>query len=109
MALLEVGKISDIAPGTMKSFPAGNKQILVVNLEGKFFALDSKCTHAGGDLAKGKLEGQIVICPRHGSRFDVTNGRCLAGPKIGIFSPKINNAKPYRVLIEGTSVKVEVD
>ena len=109
MALLEVAKVSSLPPGTMKLYPVGDKQVLVVNFEGKFYALNGKCTHAGGDLSKGKLEGQIVVCPRHGSRFDVTTGACVKGPKIGIFSPTIKNEKVYKVQVEGVSVKVEVD
>jgi 3-phenylpropionate/trans-cinnamate dioxygenase ferredoxin subunit len=109
MAMIEVGKVGDIQPGTMKPFQAENKKILVANIAGKFYALDNRCTHAGGDLSKGKLEGQIVVCPRHGSRFDVTTGVCIQGPKVGIFSPAIKNEKVYVVRVEGSSVKVEVD
>jgi 3-phenylpropionate/trans-cinnamate dioxygenase ferredoxin subunit len=108
MALVEVTKVSGLPPGTMKSYPVGDKQVLVVNLEGQYYALNGKCTHAGGDLSNGKLDGKVVICPRHGARFDVTSGECVQGPRIGIFSPKIKNEQTYRVLIEGTAVKVEV-
>ena len=109
MTMIEVGKVGDILPGTMKLFQVENKKILIANVAGKFYALDNRCPHAGGDLSKGKLEGQIVVCPRHGSRFDVTTGTCVQGPKIGIFSPTIKNEKVYKVQVEGVSVKVEVD
>jgi len=52
----------------------GGKEVLLANVDGSYFAIANKCTHAGGSLAKGSLEGSIVTCPRHGSQFDLKTG-----------------------------------
>jgi nitrite reductase/ring-hydroxylating ferredoxin subunit len=52
-------------------------KICVANVEGKYYAIGNVCTHMGGPLAEGKLEGNVVQCPWHGSRFDITTGKVL--------------------------------
>jgi 3-phenylpropionate/trans-cinnamate dioxygenase ferredoxin component len=109
MSAIEVAKVSDIPAGTMKSIKVEGKQLLLSNVEGKFYAINGTCTHAGGDLSKGKLESTIVTCPRHGSRFDVTTGVCLSGPKLGIFKPKIKNEEIYEVRVENNIVTIKIN
>jgi len=108
MSPVEVAKVEDIPTGKMKGFTVGGKEILVVNYEGKYYAIGRVCTHQGGDLAKGKLEGKIVTCPRHGSKFDVTTGKNVAGPKIGFIRGKTGDELTYEVKVEDNSVKVSV-
>ncbi len=105
---VKVAKVEEIPAGNMKGFKVGGKEILVVNYEGKYYAIGQKCTHRGGDLSKGKLEGEIVTCPRHGSKFDVTTGISVAGPKIGFIRGKTGNEPAYEVKVEGNSIKVNV-
>jgi 3-phenylpropionate/trans-cinnamate dioxygenase ferredoxin component len=107
MSFKEVAQIDQIPAGTMKSFIIDNKQILVTNLEGKFYAIGGKCTHAGGDLSKGTLQGKVVTCPKHGSQFDVTSGKNLAGPKI-IFRFSTRDEPTYEIKIEGKSIQVNI-
>jgi 3-phenylpropionate/trans-cinnamate dioxygenase ferredoxin component len=107
--MIEVAKISDIPVGTMKSIKVEGKQLLISNVGGKYYVINGICTHAGGDLSKGKLESTTVTCPRHGSRFDVTTGICLSGPKLGIFKPKIKNEQIYEVQVEDDTIKVKID
>ena len=105
MSFIEIAQTDQISIGTMKSFSINGKSVLVANIEGKFYAIGSKCTHAGGDLSKGKLEGKILTCPKHGSQFDVTTGKNIRGPKIIIrFSAK--DEPNYEVKVEGKSIKV---
>ena len=108
MDFVEVAKVDDISKGQMKSFTVDGKEILVVNHEGKFYAMAGKCTHMSGELAEGKLEGKIVTCPRHGSKFDVTTGKCLSGPKIGLIKLKAKDEPTYEVRVENRSIKVNV-
>ena len=108
MGYLEVGKISDIAEGEIKAYTVQGKDIIVVKYNGKYYAIGSKCTHRGGDLSKGKLEGKIVTCPLHGAKFDITNGENISGPKIGLLKIKTNNEPFYEVKIEGDSIKVNI-
>jgi 3-phenylpropionate/trans-cinnamate dioxygenase ferredoxin subunit len=108
MEYLEVGKISEIAEGTMKGYIVNGNKILVVNYNGNYYAIGGKCTHMGGDLSKGKLDGKIVTCPRHGSKFDITTGVSISGPKIGFLKLKTGNETSYEVKIEGDTIKVNI-
>lgn len=108
MSFADVAKTTDIASGQMKSFNVGGKEILLVNLEGKYFAIGGKCTHMGGELVKGRLEGKVETCPRHGSKFDVTNGSCVSGPKIGFLKLKTKDEPTYEVKVENNTIKVNI-
>jgi nitrite reductase/ring-hydroxylating ferredoxin subunit len=80
MTKTQVGLVKDVAPGTMKGLMAGETKILVANIGGKFSAIGDKCTHRGCSLSKGRLEGEVVTCPCHGSRFNVKTGAVVRGP-----------------------------
>jgi len=108
MEYLEIGKTDEIIEGTMKAFQVQGKDILVANLGGKFYAIGNKCTHVGGDLSKGSLEGKIVVCPKHGSKFDITTGESISGPKIGFLKLKTKNEPVYEVKIEDDIIKVNI-
>ncbi|MEY6433361.1 non-heme iron oxygenase ferredoxin subunit [Thioalkalicoccus limnaeus] len=75
-----VAQVDEIPPGTMKGVTIGRKAVLITNIDGQYHAIGNICTHFGGELDKGQLEGKVVTCRRHGAQFDVTTGRCLARP-----------------------------
>lgn len=108
MEYLEVAKTGEIAQGAMKAFIVKGIDILVVNYEGKYYAIGGKCTHMKGDLSKGKLEGKIITCPRHGSRFDITTGESISGPKMGFLKLKTGSEPSYEVKIEDGIIKVNI-
>jgi nitrite reductase/ring-hydroxylating ferredoxin subunit len=108
MVFIKVVTTDEIRPGEMKAFNIEGKDILLAGYEGSYYAIDNKCTHMGGDLSKGRLEGKIIICPRHKSRFDITTGRCIAGPKIGFLKLKTKDEAAYKVRLEGSNIEVEV-
>jgi nitrite reductase/ring-hydroxylating ferredoxin subunit len=96
---VRVASIADIPEGKMRKVLVGNQQVLVANVKGKYHAIGNVCTHFGGPLDKGVLEGQEVQCPLHGSRFDVTTGQVKRGPA----------ARPepvYEVKVESGSILV---
>ena len=108
MAFVTVAQVNEIAPGQMKPFMVSGKPILVVNYEGTYYAIRGRCTHMGGDLSKGKLEGKIVQCPRHGSRFDVTTGMAISGPRIGPLRLNTGDETRYPVRVQGDEIQVDV-
>ena len=112
MALVTVAKKGDIAVGKMIEVEAEGKKVLIANVSGKLYAMDSVCSHMGGDLAKGRLESKVVTCPRHGSQYDVTNGKNLKGPnfvgKAASFGRGAHDQATFAVKVEGDDVKVEV-
>ena len=64
----------------MKEVQVNREAVCLVNLDGKYYAIGNICTHMGGPLAEGKLEGYVVQCPWHGSRFDVRSGEVVRRP-----------------------------
>ncbi len=75
--LVEVGRVSDLSDGAMKEVVAGGREILLARVQGKYYAIDNRCPHMGAKLSQGKLDGSVVTCPRHGSKFDVTDGHVV--------------------------------
>lgn len=69
MTLVKVAETSEIPLGQMKVFKSAEKQVLIANVNGVYYAIGNVCTHMGGDLSKGTLEGSIVTCPRHKAKF----------------------------------------
>ena len=89
---IKVAETSDIPTGRAKVVAVGNRRIAVCNVDGQFFAIDDLCTHDGGPLDQGELEGDVIECPRHGARFNVRTGKVLALPAV-----KALNTYPLRV------------
>ncbi len=73
----------------MKKISVQGKEILIANVNGNFYAIGNVCTHERGDLSQGTLEGNVVTCPKHKSKFDVTTGKVVSHPKMVLFHPKI--------------------
>ena len=96
-----IAKVSETAPGTITVHEVEGKRIALCNVNGRFYAIDDVCTHDGGSLDQGELEGNLVECPRHGARFDVTDGRAVV-------LPAVRPVKTYNVQVEGDEVRVEV-
>ncbi len=75
-----VSGAGDLKAGEMRAFDVRGTRIAVANVGGAFHAFDDTCTHMACSLAGGDLEETTVICPCHGSEFDVTSGAVLQGP-----------------------------
>lgn len=71
-----------LAPGEFRVVFDGDTAIAVFNIDGAFHAIEDICTHDGGELAGGEIDGFAVECPRHGARFDVRTGAVLAPPAV---------------------------
>jgi 3-phenylpropionate/trans-cinnamate dioxygenase ferredoxin subunit len=77
-----LARVSEIAPGTTRRVVAGADALLLCNVDGTLYAIEDACTHDGGELDQGVLEGCKIECPRHGAYFDVTTGAALTMPAI---------------------------
>ena len=108
MGFVKIGKVSDVKAGSMKKFEVEGKEILVSNIGGKYYAINNKCTHRNGDLSQGKLEGNVVTCPKHSSKFDITTGKVISGPKIPLLKLKINDEEKYEVKIDGENILIKI-
>ncbi|MBZ5539438.1 MAG: Rieske 2Fe-2S domain-containing protein [Acidobacteriia bacterium] len=84
MGLQRVAKVAEIPAGTIREFQVEGKAIALANVGGKFHAINNSCLHRGGPLGGGVLEGQVVTCPWHGWQFDVTSGKVMQNPAVGV-------------------------
>ncbi len=80
---VSVSRAEGIEEGGMRAFDVWGTKIAVANVDGTFYAFGDTCTHMACSLAGGDLEETTVICPCHGSEFDVTSGAVLQGPARG--------------------------
>ena len=77
---VKVAESKDIAPSTMKAVDVAGEKVCIINIEGNYYAIGNVCTHVGGPLDEGTLEGYEVECPWHGSKFDVRTGEPTKPP-----------------------------
>lgn len=77
---VQVVEASEIQPGERLLVEIDELPIAVFNVGGDFYAIGDVCTHDDGPLGDGELVGFQIICPRHGARFDIRNGKALALP-----------------------------
>ena len=82
---IDAGPAKNVPPGGRKLvFIPGGETVLLLNVEGLFYALENSCPHAGASMASGPCQGHEITCPAHGLKFNVTNGRCTASPSLQI-------------------------
>ena len=112
--LIQLASTDDLIEGTMKKYQVQGTEILIARIKGEYYAAQNRCPHFGGDLSKGKLEGTIITCPRHGSQFNVTDGSVVRWLKGGGFIATIGKMLKspqklitYNVKTEGQDVMVE--
>ena len=101
MGRIIVAKTNEIKPNQIKQVSIDGKDIVVINIDGSYFAIKDTCTHAGGSLSEGKVEGSIITCDWHGAQFDCKSGKLVK------FPAKINDLESYNVVIESDTIFVE--
>jgi 3-phenylpropionate/trans-cinnamate dioxygenase ferredoxin subunit len=99
---VELARSDDVAPGQVRVYEVQGRSIALCNVVGAFYAIDDVCTHDGGPLDQGEIDGHQIECPRHGARFDVRNGRALT-------LPAVRPVRSYPVQVEDGVVKVGLD
>ena len=77
---VDVAPAAEFAPGTWRSVEIEGTTIAVFQLDGEFHAIEDVCTHDGGILTGGSIEGDEIVCPRHGARFSIRTGEVRAPP-----------------------------
>lgn len=75
-----VGRLEEVPDGEMRLFQVGGEDVAVANIDGELFAFGDVCTHRNCSLSEGDLEETSVVCPCHGSVFDVHTGEVLNPP-----------------------------
>ena len=77
---ISVAAADDLPPGQWRTADLDGTDIVVFNVAGEFYAIEDVCTHDGGRLTGGHVEGDQIVCPRHGARFCVKTGAALTAP-----------------------------
>jgi 3-phenylpropionate/trans-cinnamate dioxygenase ferredoxin subunit len=98
---VKIGEASDVSKNQMRVFNVKGREILLINLEGEFYAFDNRCPHMGYPLFFGSLEGDTLRCGFHSAKFNVRTGESV-GP---VTSERL---KTFSVKIQNSSVFVEV-
>ena len=125
---VEAGKVSEITNGHMKHVEINGKEIAIANLDGKFYAFADRCGHMNARLSRGNINQNVVTCPFHAAKFDVTSGKRIGDPVLEIppgMEPlppswqkymgvvgqemsfiKTYDQETYEVKVEGDSIKI---
>jgi nitrite reductase (NADH) small subunit len=81
---VRIGRPADIPEGEGRVVEAAGRTLAVFNVAGAFYAIDNACSHRGGPLGEGDLEGTVVMCPWHAWRWDVTTGANVNNPAVKV-------------------------
>jgi nitrite reductase/ring-hydroxylating ferredoxin subunit len=125
---VEAAKVSEISNGQMKHAEINGKEIVIANLDGKFYAFAERCGHMNARLSRGNINQNIVTCPFHAAKFDITSGKKIGEPVletppgmeplppkwqkymefVGKEMPYIKtyDQETYEVKVEGNSIKI---
>jgi 3-phenylpropionate/trans-cinnamate dioxygenase ferredoxin subunit len=96
---VDVAPEAELAPGAWRVVDVDGAAVAVFNLDGAYYAIEDVCTHDGGVLTGGAVEGDVIVCPRHGARFSIRTGEVLA-------PPAYEDVPTFHERIEGGTVQV---
>lgn len=82
LEFVQVAPVEECPSGQRLFIELDEEQVVVFNLAGNFYAIADVCTHDDGPLGEGEIDGYQIICPRHGARFDLRNGKALTFPAV---------------------------
>ena len=98
---MKVATTDELREQQSKLVELEGQKIALFGVDGTFYALSDTCTHRGGPLSEGAVEGTEVTCPWHGAKFDLRTG-ALLGP------PAQQGLRSYPVRVTGTDIEIEV-
>jgi len=93
---IDAGPAAALEDGATRTVDLGRCTALVARSGEEFFAIEDLCTHDGAELAGGAIEGNDIVCPRHGARFCLRTGEALTPPAyepVRIFATKVENGR----------------
>ena len=99
--MITVAQTGDLPPGKAMAVEVAGETVALFNIDGTYYAIADTCTHSGGPLCEGEVEGKAVTCPWHGATFDITTGTVLA-------PPAYEGVARYKVEVESDDIKIEV-
>jgi 3-phenylpropionate/trans-cinnamate dioxygenase ferredoxin subunit len=96
---VHVAKVEDFLPGTVRTVEIEGTAIAVFNLNDHYYAIEDVCSHEAETLSDGEVEGEEIVCPRHGAHFSILTGAAVSPPA---YEP----VTTFPVQVEGGMVKV---
>ncbi len=109
MPLEKLCSTKDIPENDAKRFNIKNFDIAVFNVNGEFYAINRKCTHMKGNLAKGLVEDTTVRCPLHGAKFNLKTGELVTHPgTIAGWFKKAKNTTVYKTKVKNNDLYVDL-
>ena len=127
---VDIAKVDEIPAGKTKRVEVNGKEIMIANMNGKFYALDDRCALMNAPLSMGNLTEDVVTCPFHGAKFNITSGKKISEP---VLTPsqemeplpktwqkylehagqlmshiKTYNQLTFEIKVEGASIKVKI-
>ena len=103
LRFMKVTKIENLPVGERLFLEIGNLSIVIFNLAGRYYAIADVCSHDDGPVGDGDIEGDQVICPRHGARFDLRSGKAMQLPAVVDIA-----AYPVRVIDDSIEVGIPI-
>lgn len=97
---VKVADLGEIADGDRKLIDFEEATVALFNINGNYYCIEDVCTHDGGPVAEGNLDGFTIECPRHGALFDVRDGAVLS-------MPAVVPVPTYQVKVESDAIYVE--
>jgi len=94
-------KTTDIPVGKTKAVYVEQQSILIANVDSQFYAIENRCSHDHAPLEGGEIEGDQVICPRHGAAFCLKTGEVLC-------PPAYEDIETYPIRVQGEDLEVEL-
>jgi len=96
---IDVAPQSALPPGEWVTVDVDGADVAIFNIDGRYYAIENVCTHDGGELTGGDVEGAVIVCPRHGARFSITTGEVLS-------PPAYEDVPTFPVRVEGGIIQV---
>jgi 3-phenylpropionate/trans-cinnamate dioxygenase ferredoxin subunit len=109
MEYVKIDGAAELSDGGKMKVVVKGETLMLAKLDGAYYALHNKCPHMGGSLADGNLNGGNIVCPRHGSVFDVKTGKAVHGGKLAFIKFNVGDATSYPVKTQDGDVMVGID
>lgn len=109
MTLEKICAVAEFSSSGRQAFKIGGKDVVVFIIDGSYHAIDRRCSHMGGDLSKGKLNGNTIKCPIHGAEFNIETGELVkqVGKMAGLVK-KASNIKTYQIEVTNDELFIDI-
>jgi 3-phenylpropionate/trans-cinnamate dioxygenase ferredoxin subunit len=95
----DVAPAAEIAPGASRAAELAGFALLICRVGDEYFAIENECSHTGAELTRGRIRGDCIVCPVHGARFQLRDGKHLT-------PPAARGLRTFAARVEGGRVQV---